>query len=70
MLSVLGRGGMGVVYKARHLRLNRLVALKMILAGVHAASHELARFELGEVEQVRNQSRELPGLYLHYGECT
>jgi tetratricopeptide (TPR) repeat protein/tRNA A-37 threonylcarbamoyl transferase component Bud32 len=36
---------MGVVYKARHLRLNRIVALKMVLAGEHAGPESMARFQ-------------------------
>ena len=51
ILDELGRGGMGVVYKAKQVGLNRIVALKMVIAGAYADPTTRARFLL-EAESV------------------
>jgi serine/threonine protein kinase len=63
LLGELGRGGMGVVYQARHLGLGRLVALKMIRAGADAEAEELARFRAEAEAQARLQHPHIVQIY-------
>jgi WD40 repeat protein len=51
ILDELGHGGMGVVFRARDIRLNRTVAVKMLLPGGHASPELVARFK-AEAETV------------------
>ena len=67
LLGELGRGGMGVVHKARHVKLNRVVALKMMLGGGQASRGDLIRF-LAEAEAVAAIKHENVVQVFDYGE--
>jgi formylglycine-generating enzyme required for sulfatase activity len=63
ILGILGHGGMGVVYRARQLKANRLVALKMIRAVEHASPTERLRFQIETEAVARLQHPHIVQLY-------
>src|SRR5262249_3235872 len=67
VLSVLGEGGMGVVYKARHLKLQRLVALKMIRGGGCVRPGDLQRLRAEAEAVARLQHPNIVQIY-EFGE--
>jgi tRNA A-37 threonylcarbamoyl transferase component Bud32 len=63
LLEEIGRGGMGVVYKARQRDLNRIVALKMILAREWASADEVSRFQSEARAVARLRHRNIVGIF-------
>ena len=67
VIREVGRGGMGVVYSARNVRLNRPCALKMILAGAHASPESAVRFLVEAEASARLRHPNIVQVY-HVGE--
>ncbi len=63
ILEMIGRGGMGVVYKARHRGLNQLVALKTLLSGLNASSDLKRRFRREAQVAARLQHPNIVSVY-------
>jgi serine/threonine protein kinase len=63
LLAELGRGGMGVVYKANQIHLRRTVALKLILSAEMASPGDLQRFKIEAEATAALRHPDRPGVH-------
>jgi serine/threonine protein kinase len=68
LVDTIAKGGMGIVYKAKHLKLNRIVALKMILSGKFADDLEVQRFYSEAEAAAKLRHPNIVGIH-DVGEC-
>lgn len=68
LVDTIAKGGMGIVYKAKHIKLNRIVALKMILSGKFADDFEVQRFYLEAEAAAKLRHPNIVGIH-DIGEC-